>query len=171
MQSTNTDEALVEDVGIETFQSFVSFQLDEELFAIPVMRVIEILEVPKITKIPKSPAFLRGVINLRGSVLPVIDSRIKFGMETTEFTVDTSILVVTVKLNDEEIKVGTIVDSVLEVFELDQEQIQPSPTLGSKYQSDFIDGMIKEKEQFMMLVNIDKVFSTEEVESLKEQNQ
>lgn len=154
----------------EEYVSYVSFRLDDELFALPVMRVIEILEVPKITKIPKAPAFLKGVINLRGSVLPVIDCRIKFGMTPVELTIDTNILVVTVNFNEDEVKVGAIVDSVLEVFEMDESQIQPSPTIGPKYQSNFIKGMIKEKEQFMMLIDIDRVFSAEEVESLKEQN-
>ena len=159
-----------EDKVLETFTSYLSFRLDDELFAIPVMRVIEILEVPKITRIPKAPDFLKGVINLRGSVLPVIDGRTKFGMLPLEFTVDTSILVLTVFVDGEEIRVGTIVDSVLEVFEIEESQIQPSPAIGSNYQSDFIEGMIKERDQFMMLINIDKVFSVEELEDLKDQN-
>jgi len=166
MQSITNEEELV-----GTTTSFLSFKLDDELFAIPVMRVIEILEVPKITKIPKAPSFLKGVINLRGSVLPVIDGKVKFGMSPVEFTVDTSILVLTVMIGDDEIKVGTLVDSVLEVFELEESQIQPSPAIGTKYQSEFIKGMIQEKDQFMMLINIDNVFTAEEVESLKEQSE
>lgn len=141
-------------------KSYLSFKLGNEHFAIEVMKIMEILEVTKITKVPHAPEFLKGVVNLRGSVLPVIDSRIKFGMEPVNFTVNTCILVVNIEVDGEEILVGALVDSVSEVFEMEEKHIQPSPSIGAKYKPDFIQGMIKEKDQFMMLLNIDNVFSS-----------
>jgi purine-binding chemotaxis protein CheW len=149
-------------------KSFLSFKLDDEYFAINVMKIMEILEVPKITKVPQTPDFLKGVANLRGAVLPVIDSRIKFKMTPIEFTINTCILVLNIEVDNDSIMVGALVDSVLEVFEVEDNQIQPSPTIGSQYRADFIQGMIKEKDQFMMLLNIDKVFSTHDLDQISE---
>jgi len=157
--------------NVEATKSFLSFKLGSEHFAINVMKIMEILEIPKITKVPQAPDYLIGVVNLRGGVLPVIDTRIKFGMESTSYTVNTCIVVLNIDVNEENIVVGALVDSVSEVFEIEESQIQPSPTIGSKYHADFIQGMIKEKDQFMMLLNIDKVFTVDEFESLKEGHQ
>ena len=159
---------LIKDDKLEATKSFLSFKLAQEHFAIEVMKIMEILEVPKITKVPHAPDFLKGVVNLRGGVLPVIDARIKFGLPSIAMTVDTCILVLSIELNEENITVGALVDSVSEVFEMEEKHIQPSPSIGAKYRADFIQGMIKEKDQFMMLLNIDKVFSSEDLESLLE---
>jgi len=160
-------EVIKEDLAGET-KSFLSFRLEEEHFAIPVMKIMEILEAPKITKVPKAPNFLVGVINLRGAVLPVIDTRIKFGISPLEFTIDTCILVLNIEVDEELIVVGALVDSVLEVFELEESKIHPSPTIVSKYKANFIQGMIKENDKFMMLLNIDSVFSSNDLESIIE---
>lgn len=149
-------------------KSFLSFKLDNEHFAINVMQISEILEVLKITKVPHAPDYLIGVVNLRGGVLPVVDTRIKFGMSPTEYTVNTCIVVLNITMDDETVVVGAMVDSVSEVFEIEESQIHPSPSIGAKYRADFIQGMIKEKDQFMMLLNIDKVFSSIDLESFKE---
>lgn len=152
----------------ETIQSFLSFKLGDELFAIHVMKIMEILEVPKITRVPHAPDFLKGVINLRGAVLPVIDGRIKFGMTSIEFSVNTCILVLKVTIKNDDIMVGALVDSVLEVFEIESSVIQSSPSIGTKYKADFIQGMIKENDRFIMLLNIDNVFSSNELETITE---
>ena len=132
------------------------------------MKIMEILEVPKITKVPQSPNFLVGVINLRGAVLPVIDTRIKFGMSQIQYTINTCILVLSIEVNDEEVVVGALVDSVSEVFELDESKIKPTPTIATKYRADYIQGMIQEDDHFMMVLNIDKVFSSLDLESIVE---
>ena len=111
---------------------------------------------------------MKGVINLRGTVLPLVDTRLKFGMTQTEITTDTCILVLEVKVHDESINIGALVDSVQEVLELEESDIQPPPSIGSKYKSEFIYGMAKSKEEFIMLLDMDKVFSTEEMLSLKD---
>jgi len=152
---------------VET-QSFLSFKLDNESFTIPVMKIIEILEVPKITRVPQAPNFLVGVINLRGAVLPVIDTRIKFGMTPIEYTINTCILVVSVLSNDEIIQVGALVDSVSEVFEFSTDKIKQAPTIATRYRADYIHGMIQEDDHFIMVLDIDKVFSSNDLESISE---
>lgn len=156
------------EINTDSTKSFLSFKLGEENFAIEVMKIMEILEVSKITKVPHAPDFLKGVVNLRGGVLPLIDGRIKFGMSAIEFTVETCILVLNINIKDEKLVVGALVDSVSEVFEIETSRIQPSPTIGARYRADFIQGMIKEEDRFMMLLDIDKVFSTEEIEAIME---
>jgi purine-binding chemotaxis protein CheW len=150
-------------------QTYLSFRLSEETFAINVSKVLNILEMGDITRIPKAPEYMKGVINLRGTVLPVVDLRIKFGLPEKEATVDTSIIVLSIDLNGEAVLVGTLVDAVKEVLELKSEDIAPSPKIGAKYNSGFIDGMWRMNDKFIMILDIDKVFSTDEVIDFKEQ--
>jgi purine-binding chemotaxis protein CheW len=152
----------IKESGTQT-QTYLSFSLGDEVFAINVDRVINILEVSKITKIPKSPEYMKGVINLRGTVLPVIDLRVKFGLPEKEATVDTSIIVLTIDLNGDQILLGTLVDAVREVLELRNDDIAPAPSIGAKYNSGFIEGMWRHEDKFTMILEINKIFSTEEV--------
>lgn len=153
---------------VTSTDSYLSFSLGEEVFAASVAKVIEILEVPKITKVPKSPAYMRGVVNLRGSVLPVIDTRLKFGMTASTDTVNTCIMVLSVQIDSESFVLGALVDAVQEVFEISQTDIKPAPRIGSKYKSEFIEGMVKANEQFIMMLNLNKVFSSDELITLQE---
>jgi purine-binding chemotaxis protein CheW len=148
--------------------SYLSFRLGEETFAVNVAKVLEILEVPRMTKVPKSPEYMRGVINLRGTVLPVIDTRIKFGLTATDYTVNTCIVVLNVAIEGEVLVLGALVDSVQEVLEIGEEQVKPSPSIGAKYKSEFIRGMVKLDEHFVMLLDIDQVFSSDEISLLKD---
>jgi len=148
--------------------SYLTFKLCGELFASHVSKVLNILEMLRITQVPKSPAYMKGVINLRGNVLPVIDIRIKFGMPAIEVSKDTVILVLSIEMENEQINVGALVDSVQEVIEVGKQEILPSPSIGSKYRSEFIQGMIKSGEQFIMLLDMDKVFSTNDLILIQE---
>jgi len=150
-------------------ETFLSFKLSEEVFAINVSQVLNILEMSTITRIPKSPEYLKGVINLRGTVLPVVDLRIKFGLPEMQATVDTSIIVLSVDLEGEAVLVGILVDAVREVLELKNSDIAPTPSIGTKYNSGFIKGMWRMNDKFIMILDIDKVFSTEEIIDFKEQ--
>ena len=149
----------------ETTQ-YLTFKLDEEIFALDVAKVREILEESSITKVPQTPEFMRGVINLRGSVVPVIDLRLKFGMSRTEKTVNTCIIVVEVQLEDEVIVLGALADSVQEVIEMEPSQIEAAPHIGSRLNTDFIKGMGKVDGRFIMILDIDRVFSNSELESV-----
>jgi len=148
--------------------SYLSFNLGEEEFAAHVGKVLNILEMTKITVVPKAPEYMKGVINLRGTVLPVVDTRIKFGMSPTEYTTNTCIVVMEIEMEGDIVQVGALVDSVQAVLEIDDTQIQPPPSIGSKYKSEFIYGMAKLDERFIMLLDMEKVFSSDEIVSLKE---
>ena len=156
------------DIEENQINSYLTFKLGEETFASHVTSVLKILEMQKITEVPKTPEFMKGVINLRGNVVPVIDARLKFGMEATAITEKTCILVLNIEIEDEQVEVGAIVDSVMDVIEYPKENIKPSPSLGSKYKSDFIEGVMKLNDQFVMVLNMDSVFSTEEIIDIKE---
>lgn len=148
--------------------SYLSFQLGDESFATNVGVVLNILEMLKITKIPRSPEYMKGVVNLRGEVLPVIDLRMKFGMEACSITSNTCILVMEMMLDEEEIKIGALVDAVREVHEITTEEILPPPTIGSKYRSEFITGMYKDGDSFLMILDMQKIFSLNELTVLAE---
>ncbi len=148
--------------------SFLSFKLGEETYAANVSKVLNILEMVKITKVPKAPEYMKGVINLRGTVLPLVDTRIKFGLEETAYTNNTCILVLDIQLEGESVQVGALVDSVQEVLELSDEEILPPPSIGKKYKSEFIEGMAKSDDQFIMVLNMDMIFSTDELIALQE---
>jgi purine-binding chemotaxis protein CheW len=144
--------------------SYISFVLGEEYFAINVTQVLNILQLVQITKVPTAPEYMKGVINLRGTVLPIIDIRIKFGMPPIEYKRDTVILVLNVEIDGETVNAGILVDAVKEVFEINTDEILPPPGIGSKYKSKFIDGVYKmSDDRFVMLLDIDKVFSTDEL--------
>ena len=149
----------------ETTQ-YLTFELDKETFALDVAKVREILDSPTITKVPQTPDYMRGVINLRGSVVPVIDLKLKFGMSETEKTVNTCIIVVEIAVEGEILILGALADSVQEVIDLEPEQIEPAPRIGIKLNTDFILGMGKHNEQFIMILDVDKVFSSAELSAV-----
>jgi len=151
--------------AMETTQ-YLTFILADEVFAVDVGRVREILEISNITKVPQTPDFMRGVINLRGSVVPVIDMRLKFGMTETVRTVNTCIIVVEVDMDGETIVLGTLADSVQEVIEMDGTQIEAAPHIGTHLNTDFIKGMGKHDNRFVMILDIDRIFSASELEAI-----
>jgi purine-binding chemotaxis protein CheW len=162
-QSVNKKGGLMNE-NLSTLTSYLSFKLGEETFAANVSKVLNILEMTKITKVPKAPDYMKGVINLRGTVLPLVDTRIKFGLTPTEFTANTCILVLDIVIGEESLQVGGLVDAVQEVLEIEPHQILPPPNIGSKYHSEFILGMFKATEdQFIMILDMDKVFTVEEL--------
>lgn len=142
---------------------YLTFTLDSEVFAVNISKVREVLDFTTITKVPRTPEFMRGIINLRGSVVPVVDLRIKFGMSKTEKTVHTSIIIMDVALDGETTILGTLVDSVQEVLDLEPGQIEPAPRIGTRLRTEFIKGMGKRDGQFIIILNIDKVFSSDEL--------
>lgn len=150
------------EVQIENNQ-YLTFNLDGEVFAIEVSKVREIIDHTELTRIPQMPPFMRGVINLRGSVVSVVDMRAKFGLDSVDDTVDTCIIIVEVKIDDQVNVLGALVDSVQEVLDIDGDQIEPPPRMGSRMNGEFLHGMGKHDEHFIMILNIDKVFSSDEI--------
>ena len=117
---------------------YLTFKLDKEVFALDVAKVREILDFTTVTRVPQTPDFMRGVINLRGSVVPVMDLRLKFGMSATEKTVNTCVIVVEMVMEGEIMVLGVLADSVQEVIDLEPEQIEPAPRIGTKLNTEFI---------------------------------
>jgi purine-binding chemotaxis protein CheW len=154
--------------GITETTQYLTFKLGDEIFALDVAKVREILDFTTVTKVPRTPDFMRGVINLRGSVVPVVDMRLKFGMSVTEKTVNTCIVVVEVGLEGETVILGALADSVQEVIDLEPDQIEPAPKIGTKLRTDFIRGMGKSESRFIMILDIDKVFSSDELSTVQE---
>lgn len=148
-------------------KSYLSFKVGGELFAAHVSSVLNILEMSRITKVPRAPRYMLGVINLRGSVLPVIDTRIKFGMPVTDNTDKTCIIVTELELGDETVRVGALADSVEEVLEMEKENIIPPQSIGNLSETDFIQGVMNINEEFIMILDMNKVFSTDDVASIK----
>ena len=153
---------------ISETKQYLTFKLGEEIFGLDVAEVREILDFSTITRVPQMPDFMLGVINLRGNVVPVIDMRLKFGMTKTEKTVNTCIVVVELKVEGSTTIVGALADSVQEVFELEPSQIEPAPKIGTKLRTDFIKGMGKHNDEFIILLDIDRVFSADEIASVQD---
>lgn len=153
-------------------EQFLTFKLAEEIFAVEVARVREILDVTTITKVPQTPEYLRGVINLRGGVVPVIDLRLRFGMSRTENTVNTCIIVLEVVLEGgERVVLGTLADSVQEVFDLEAGQIEPAPRIGARLNTEFIRGMGKHQDGFIIILDIDSLFTSADLQQAQMQVQ
>jgi purine-binding chemotaxis protein CheW len=145
-------------------EQYLTFKLEDEVYAVEVAKVREILDYTPITKVPRTPDFMRGVINVRGSVVPVLDLRLKFGMTLTEKSVDTCIIVLEITLEEETAILGALADSVQEVIDLEPGQIEPAPRIGGRINTEFIRGMGKRDGGFIMILDIDRVFSMEDLE-------
>ena len=145
---------------------YLTFLLGGEMFAIGILNIKEIIEYGNLTEIPMMPAFIRGVINLRGAVVPVIDLSARFGGKPTEVGRRTCIVIVEVPDEDTRHDIGIIVDAVSEVLEIPASEIEPAPSFGAKIRADFIFGMGKVVGKFVILLDIDKVLSVEEIAML-----
>jgi purine-binding chemotaxis protein CheW len=150
-----------------TANQFLTFTLDGDQYAIGVAKVREVLENTKITKLPKTAEYMKGIINLRGMGVPVIDLRLKFGMPETPVTKDTSIIVMEVEGLDGSVVVGALADAVHEVVELDAANIEPAPRFGTRLAAEFIRGVGKRDDAFVILLDIDRIFNSEDMNTLR----
>jgi purine-binding chemotaxis protein CheW len=156
--------------ALELTNQYLTFKLDSDLFAVDVSKAREVLDFAEVTRVPQTPDYMLGVINLRGSVVPVINLRRKFGMKEAERTVDTCIIVIDIEVNDETVVVGVVADAVQEVLDLDAGQIEPPPRLGTRLNTEFIKGMGSLDDQFIILLDIDRVFTAEELAVIEVQD-
>ena len=147
---------------------YLAFNLEREVFAFDISKVREVLEFTEVTKVPQTPDMMKGVINLRGSVVPVVDMRVKFNMGEIEKTVNTVIIIIEIELDGTSTMIGALVDSVQEVIDLSSEQIEPPPKIGTKLNTDFIKGMGKQNDQFLIILDIEKVFSAAELDFVQQ---
>nr|AUN37517.1 positive regulator of CheA protein activity [uncultured bacterium] len=142
---------------------YITFKLGDESFAINVAQVREVLELTQITRVPSAPDYMRGVVNVRGKAIPVVDLRLKFGLPSAKDTLNSRIVVMELELDGETTVVGGIADSVHEVIELEPGQINPPPRIAMRWRTEFIQGMGRRGEEFIIILDINAVFSTEEI--------
>ena len=148
---------------IKGIDSYFTFRLGNELFGVNVGNVTKILGLTEITKVPNSPRYFKGIINMFGDVLPVFDGRLKFGFQESSYTKNTCILVLVFELAGQTVSSGIIIDTVEKVVIFDSEQIKPAPTIGKGFNSEFIHGIASFNDEFVIILNIEKIFSEEEI--------
>lgn len=155
-------EAVMTESGCNGTMQCLTYKLGDEVFAIDIGKVREVLDFTTITRVPGTPKFMRGVINLRGSVVPVVDLKLKFGMPMTEKSVNTCVIITEVSVDGETNIFGALADSVQEVIDLEGDHISAPPRIGTKLNTEFIHGMGKHNDKFIIILDIDKVFSAQE---------
>src|SRR4051812_44341547 len=138
---------------------FLTFFLAGEEYGLEILKVHEIIGILPITRVPRTPDFIRGVVNLRGKVIPIVDLRAKFGMPTTEDAPETCIIVVAVK----GVQIGVVVDKVSEVSNINESDVEPPPSFGADVRTDFLLGLGKSSERVRLLLDIDQVLSSAEI--------
>jgi purine-binding chemotaxis protein CheW len=155
--------------------TYLSFVVGDELFAINVIKVLEVLQKQQITKVPNAPDFIKGIINFRGEVVPVFETRVKFNLNMREETAGFVIIILDLQAGSEAMRIGAIVDKVKDVINLNDSDIKPVPTMSKNFNTDFLSGIVKLNEKFILLLNVDKVFTTEQLqqfqESIKSENE
>lgn len=142
---------------------YLSFNLGESLFAVDVRQAKEILDYRRTTRVPQTPDYMLGVINLRGAVVPVIDLRRKLGLPSRDVSQETCIVVLEIARDEEVLTVGVVTDSVQEVLELSADEIEPPPRIGSGLNIDYIRGMGKKEDNFIILLDANRIFSSDEI--------
>jgi purine-binding chemotaxis protein CheW len=159
------DQAVRSNEGREG--KYLTFTLDDEEYGIGILKIKEIIGMMSITPVPQTPEYVKGVINLRGKVIPVVDLRLRFGMDTIDYTERTCIIVVEISGQAGTVQIGIVVDSVSEVLNIKADEIEDTPTFGTKLNTDYILGMAKMDGSVKILLDIDKVLGRDELELLK----
>jgi purine-binding chemotaxis protein CheW len=152
----------------QSYQSsqYLTFRLDKELFAVDIAKIREVLEFSTVTKVPRTPDYMRGVINLRGNVVPVVDMRLKLGLPQTERTVDTCVVIAEVVVDGDRVVLGALVDSVQEVLDLDGAYVAPPPHIGKRIDTSAVYGMGRREDEFVIILDIDKVFPSGDLKQI-----
>lgn len=145
----------------------LSFALDSELFAVDIAHVREILDRTDMTRIPRMPSYMRGALNVRGSVVPVVDLRVKFGLPAAEFTLDTCVILFEVSVDGEPTVLGGLVDAVRDVFEVGPDDLSTPPRMGTKLDTEFISCMARCEDELIIVLDVDRVLSADEIIALK----
>jgi len=147
---------------------YLTIALGDEQYGIEILKIQEIIGVPNITTVPRTPDYIKGVINLRGKIIPVLDLRLKVGIEERAYDKKTCVVVVTMEVEEETIAVGVIVDTVLEVVTLTASDVKDSPDYGNSLDASFILGMAKWADEVLVLIDINKALSDQDKELIKQ---
>ncbi|MBN2279752.1 MAG: purine-binding chemotaxis protein CheW [Candidatus Marinimicrobia bacterium] len=157
---------MVEEKKVSRAGKYLTFNLGPEEYGIEILKVIEIIGLMKITAVPRTPDYVRGIINLRGTIHPVIDLRTKFGMETIPDTQETCIIVLEIEREGQTEQIGVVVDMVKEVQDISETEIEDTPSLGHGVDTKFITGMANIKGKVVILLNVERIFSDKELEEV-----
>lgn len=155
----------------DKLNQYLTFTVAGEQYAINVANIREVLEFDSVTVVPKMPDYMKGIINLRGSVVPVLDLKAKFGIGTIEKATDTSVIVTEMTLNNEAVVIGLLCDAVSEVIDLEDDQIEPTPYMGTQVQAEFIRGMGKKDDKFIIILDLTKVLTHQDLKSVANQSE
>jgi purine-binding chemotaxis protein CheW len=167
MAQANTNTAVAAAAAAQTGQ-YLTFVLGAETFAIGIMAIKEIIEYSSLTEVPMMPAYVRGVINLRGAVVPVLDLPVRFGKAASAVTKRTCIVIIEVALGSERHVLGLVVDAVNAVLDIPASQVEPPPAFGASIRTEFIRGMAKVDSKFVILLDVDHALAADEVQALTE---
>ncbi len=148
--------------------TFLSFIICDELFAVNVLKVLEVLQQQNVTKVPNAPGYIKGIINFRGEVVPVFESRVKFNLSERRNDEPYVIIVFDLSSGNDLFRIGAIVDKVQDVISISDEEIKPVPAMSKDFNTDFLEGIFKLNEKFIMLLDVEKVFTKSELNKLKE---
>jgi purine-binding chemotaxis protein CheW len=168
VQEATATRSDISDIGRQLAGKYLTFKVAEEEYGLEILKVQEIIRMQAVTKVPRTPEYVRGVINLRGKVIPVIELRKKFGLPQAADTDKTCIIVVQIATGASKVVMGTIIDEVKEVLDIRAENIEETPSFGSSIDTQFILGMGKIGNTVKILLDIDKVMSVKDIESLKQ---
>ena len=157
-----------EEKDISRAGKYLTFNLGPEEYGFEILRVLEIIGLMKITAVPRTPDYVRGIINLRGTIHPVIDLRTKFGMNRIDDTEETCIIVLEIEKNGQSEQIGVVVDNVKEVQDISEKEIENSPSLGQGVDTKFIIGMANIKNKVVILLSVENIFTEEIIEEVKE---
>ena len=160
-QAENTTDN--DELSSDEAEQYLTFMLGGKVYGLEILNIKEIIEYGEITEVPMTPDFISGVINLRGSVVPVIDLSQRFSGQSTEYTKRTSIIILEVKNDDLRIEIGVTVDMVNEVLDIHPKEVEPAPSLGNQIQTNFIRGMAKVDGKLLILLDIENVLSVDEL--------
>lgn len=166
VQQKRNDIQTVVQNGQDSIEQYLTFMLSKEIFSINILNIKEIIEYSQLTEVPKMPSFIKGVINLRGAVVPVIDLGARLGKSPSVISRRTCIVIIEVMNEDEQHVIGVMVDAVNAVLEIDHTQIEPAPSFGTNINSDFIQGMAKHENKFIIILNVNEVLSVQEMTNL-----
>ncbi|PLX67704.1 MAG: chemotaxis protein CheW [Denitrovibrio sp.] len=144
----------------------LTFELDKDIFGVDITSIREVLDFTNLTRVPQTPSYMKGVINLRGGVVPVIDLKEKFSMGTTVKTVNTCIIILEVDIGEEVVVLGALADSVDEVVDFSSDNVEPAPKIGTNLKTEFIKGMAKRNDDFVIILNVNSVFSDEDIKDV-----
>lgn len=163
----NHDVAATVDLhGDTSSEQFLTFILGDENYAVDILRVQEIKGWSPVTHIPNTPEYMRGVLNLRGTIVPIVDLRMRFNMDSVEYTDLTVVIVLSVKTEEKERILGIVVDGVSDVLSVKDEEVKPTPDFGGSISTEYIKGLVTADEHMIMLLDIDLLLSVDELNAL-----